>query len=78
MLITLSGRRIVEEKSDDDEIPNYITALNTVIAKQENYFHKNTISDFKSSFIYRSFHTLEVFNLINTLSQRGYPIKEVL
>jgi hypothetical protein len=25
----------VEEKPDDDEIPNYITELNTVIAKQE-------------------------------------------
>ena len=34
MLITLSVRRIVEEKSDDDEIPNYIKVQNTFTATQ--------------------------------------------
>ena len=30
----MGGRGIVKEKSDDDEIPNYITELNTVIASK--------------------------------------------
>jgi len=31
----LGGRGNLEEKANDDEIPNYITELNTVIAKQD-------------------------------------------
>jgi len=44
----------VEEKSDDDEIPNYITELNTVIASQgisstpETLFKSAIISQGKS------------------------------
>jgi len=53
-------RGIVKEKSDDDEIPDYITELNTVIAKQEKFFTPETI--FNSAFTFRNKSLLQSAN----------------
>jgi len=47
----------VEEKSDDDEIPDYTIAQNTIKAKQENSSKTRVISNsaFTSKFQYRNY-----------------------
>jgi len=60
----------VEEKPDDDEIPNYITELNTVKAKQENSSKTRVISNtaFTSKLLDQSypilFNTIKIKRLI--------------
>jgi hypothetical protein len=64
----LGGRGIVKEKPDDDEIPNYITELNTVIAKQENSSYKRTISRLRTNKQVPVINNLRYFILFNILS----------
>ena len=55
----------MKEKPDDDEIPNYITELKTVIAKQENSSLKRTISRVRTYKHDPAINILRFFTILN-------------
>ena len=57
----------MEEKPDDDEIPNYITELNTVIAKQENFSNKRIIPKLTTNKQDPVSNNIRYSRLLNTL-----------
>jgi hypothetical protein len=58
----------VEEKLDNDEIPNYITELNTVIAKQEKSSNKRIIPKLTNDKQDKFSNNLRYYNPLNILS----------
>ena len=57
----------MEEKPNDDEIPNYITELNTVRAKQENSSKKRTIPSLTTHKQDPISNNIKYSRLLNTL-----------
>lgn len=57
----------MKEKSDDDEIPNYVTGLKTVIANQENSSNKRIIPNLTNNNQDKLSNNIKYSRLLKTL-----------